>query len=1306
MAEVYDLNQLDPTNFEHLVNVLALNVLGLGHTGFGPGSDGGRDGYFEGEAPYPSDSERWRGVWYIQSKFHKPHLSTNPQKWLLDRIEEEIADFAKPGSRRQWPNNWIIATNIDPSGSPMTGAFDKARIMVQKANGKLKNRFHIWGGSKIDGLLTLYPNIARDYLQHITPGHVIAALLEGRADASAILRHLLIRQFEAQQFTRLEQAGSANDARPGIHRLFIDLPFRAEGYTVDGTVSFYLAKASAWCQKLDLKQPDTGPWKWWRRHPARARVWFVRGGPGQGKSTLGQYFCQIQRACFILGDSTFQILQRQRNLAHEIKAAAEPAGLWPLSPRIPVSIELKDFAQWFGQRGEGHARGLLTYLAQRIASGVEQDVLAGTLKTLLKTRRWFFLFDGLDEVPHDVKDAVAKEVINLIDDIAVEVNADVVFLCTSRPQGYSGEFSALDGPTIDLIPLSAAQALACAQPLVELSRSEDEAKKALAILTTALQSESVRELMTTPLQAHIMAVVVRDGGRPPERRWQLYSNFYQVIQRREANRDLPDRRLAVLLRQDKLLLKRLHDRLGFILHARAETSQGAQTNLKRAEFLELVTTTVQSMKDEQIDETVSALMEATTDRLVLVSTPDDGNHVRFDIRPLQEFFAAEFLYESVSADELRARLEIIAGDSHWREVMHFLLSALVENSRHIELVVAVDVLERLNEGDEESSTRLLKRRLCRGAILAAKLLQEGVLEQDKRIRQQFRICLEPITSLVAREATRPLALVNQASSSSWLSNFLADKLIEASFSENVGASRTLILSMPADHPRIQEVRRRLMDAPSDYLSYLIVELAPSRFIDFGEVGPISDWFLGVVVEILLGPRWLQLSHRALRSSIFWITAAPEKVQKHASACGLLENETKLLQAIMFEYRSIYQAAQAAPIGAHVDYGIVKIFHGPVGVWESAEFFGPMRSEKGFIGLLMRIVNAGRTRNVYEFRGILRDVHEESKLLTVLPQSMMCLVLGGSWGEGSDRVDYLLSLGDDRLFEVMTSNALKGSAISIQLEGNFELTKWKQLLEDYPRLAVGLWSGLARERAVLDSEEVASSIVSLLIENHYLLSGAVGRWGKLLKRRSKEANELRGAILAYARTHLEPGLEDTGWGERLDTFPLRLPEEAALLPHLVNRIVGLTSNTQIGQRLKRVGKLISEFSPKPSDLVKVAEDMELEPSARAGAVIMYLLHPSTVKAGGLEEDRGISALLSDLWVPGVGTWYPSAVRECLSLLASEEQPIARRILGCLLDRARGDLFGSQELEHILDAWREKSHGPVQRSQVERRWLALS
>src|SRR3954464_14123848 len=107
MTHSYDLTKLDEASFEHLSNALALRVLGAGHTGFGPGSDGGRDGFFEGEAPYPSQTERWAGRWYIQAKYHRPHLSKDPQKWLIAEIKKELETFGAASSRRKWPDNWI-----------------------------------------------------------------------------------------------------------------------------------------------------------------------------------------------------------------------------------------------------------------------------------------------------------------------------------------------------------------------------------------------------------------------------------------------------------------------------------------------------------------------------------------------------------------------------------------------------------------------------------------------------------------------------------------------------------------------------------------------------------------------------------------------------------------------------------------------------------------------------------------------------------------------------------------------------------------------------------------------------------------------------------------------------------------------------------------------------------------------------------------------------------------------------------------------------------------------------------------------
>jgi hypothetical protein len=238
MFDNNSLSHLDPHTFAHLVNSLALRELGAGLSEFGPGSDGGRDGYFEGKAPYPSSEEQWSGIWYIQSKFHRPSLSRDSQKWLLNEITSELTAFKETNSKRKWPDIWIVATNIDPSGVPESGAFDASRKIVQKARSKLSKRFHIWGGAKILKLLVKHPDIADRFGHFLTPGNILTqlnnALDDGRATVKAILQHLIAKQFNDNRLTKLEQAGSQADARPTIHQLFIDLPFICKHHNLSG----------------------------------------------------------------------------------------------------------------------------------------------------------------------------------------------------------------------------------------------------------------------------------------------------------------------------------------------------------------------------------------------------------------------------------------------------------------------------------------------------------------------------------------------------------------------------------------------------------------------------------------------------------------------------------------------------------------------------------------------------------------------------------------------------------------------------------------------------------------------------------------------------------------------------------------------------------------------------------------------------------------------------------------------------------------------------------------------------------------
>jgi hypothetical protein len=55
------------------------------------------------------------------------------------------------------------------------------------------------------------------------PGHILTVLYNGTknqyAQIEAILRYLTVKEFNDQKFTRLEEAGSKADEKPGISRI-------------------------------------------------------------------------------------------------------------------------------------------------------------------------------------------------------------------------------------------------------------------------------------------------------------------------------------------------------------------------------------------------------------------------------------------------------------------------------------------------------------------------------------------------------------------------------------------------------------------------------------------------------------------------------------------------------------------------------------------------------------------------------------------------------------------------------------------------------------------------------------------------------------------------------------------------------------------------------------------------------------------------------------------------------------------------------------------------------------------------------
>lgn len=1310
MENLIELHRLDPQTFEHLVNALAIRVLGNGTTGFGPGSDGGRDGYFEGEANYPSERERWSGRWYIQSKYHRPHLSKDPQKWLLQRIEEELESFKSAEGMRAWPDNWIIATNIDPSGVPETGLFDRARQFVSSARPELAGRFAIWGGGKLLTLLQQHRDIAEAYGHFLTPGQVLSELYKqfqsDRNELEAIINHLIVRGLRDHQHTKLEQAGSASETRPGLQKLFVDLPIQCAEFNLRSLALQHLCSAAAESHRPRSGDVNGRTWRKWSRHPSRARVWFIKGGPGQGKSTLTQFICQIQRASLILQRNGPTVVSRDIELASEIRSRAEDDRAWPAVPRIPVAFELRDYAHWFGQVPAGAAKGLLSYWAFKMTAAVEQQVSTGSLRRLLASRSWLMVFDGLDEVPHDVKDDIAREVIHFIDGVAVEADCDLLSLCTSRPQGYSGQFEALEAPTVELLELSPPQALACALPVVTFDRPVEEAQRAMETLASAIDSPAVRQIMKTPLQSHIMAIIVRDGGRPPERRWQLFTTFYNVIRRREANRQLPQPRLSRLLREDDQLIKSVHNRLGFVLHGRAETSEGAQTTLTKPEFRDLVEQAVAQLVEDDEDELVQTLMEATQERLVLVSTPDDGNHLRFDVRQLQEFFAAEFIYESINLETFRARLEVIAADQHWREVMHFLLSALVENGRRTELAVALQVLQGVDGDGCVGPERVLRRRLAAGAILVSRLVQEGVLEQDRRYRQDFRPALHAIGGLLDPLSLHGLVGALPAQTRRWLIRLASDTIRESSVSESLGWFVVLSrVARDSDNPELQ--LRKIFSRLQPREIGLVLESFSRSPTDGGSDIDLAQriWLLDVIATTLTAPNWHEMNSRAIMSCVYILRNNAALVAEHASA-ALNAAEQGLVYGI-----AAYSDTPSAEAEDRIGHITVRRYPQDWTMREERHLSAPVLAAlkepvRGFFGMLQALFafyaspSFETAQVVFTYDTFAWDgLPSALRVLFPFPESEAEFARVKNLSR--QQFEAILERGSAPEFGII-SPVLVYSYFEVAGEDTLQ-----RLLDEHPIFGINHWAdivhwGVDDERAqAFSTPRVVDDVIKVMSR---IPADIVGL--RPVAQAMRVAPDRVGDLYKIVARIATTSPSRRYWQESGPGFTVHLPQDSGLLPHVLLSILPASDYDEDGYPFPNPGVQIETlqtrlvaFFPDADALTQIAADPDSPASVRGFALIALLLHP----ACEITLEDCWPDLVKHLGDPGKG-WEIQVLSRYLQHVGSPENESARLLLGTLFERDRLEGLARSELDEVVAVWREESLSPVTTGDYLDVWLS--
>jgi hypothetical protein len=744
----YDLTRLGDREFEHLSQALALQVLGPGIGVFGDGPDGGREAAFEGRIPFPDPGEPWDGYGIVQAKF-KQRLAGDGKDaaWLVRQLQAELETWANPDSNRvrrgRLPQYVVFTTNVVLSAVAGSGGADRVDTLIAGYAERLGLRgWRVWHHDQLCRLLDGRRDVRLTYAALITPSDLVAKLVEllGAGTAATVGEQLVVqaaKDLTAHQWVRLGEAGHPTNERLPLGEVAIDLPVRGLHLPAQSTqrgldkTATYLAHIGA-VPPIDaapgvvahlihrgnrVLRPSRGPLP-------NPRV-VVVGGPGQGKSTLGQLLCQAYRVGLLidrpeesLGPLTAEVL---RSLRSQLERLNIPI---PSCHRWPVQVRLSEYGDAIAG---GEDISLLRFLANQLGRHEPGLVNASGLRAWLLHYPWLLILDGLDEV---AAPSVREPLLQHINDFLIEAaaaDADLMVVATTRPQGYADEFSPAYYDHLELLPLSRRQAIEYAGRLAAVRHADDPDTRGqvVARITQAAEEPITARLMRSPLQVTIMSILLERRVRAPQDRHSLFDAYYQTIYERETAKS---RAIGDLLEQQRSNVNWLHDQVGLLLQRRAEHAGDAEALLPNQELHDLAVRRLcdQGFADGEAVRLATGLVKAATDRLVLL-VPKIQGAVGFEVRSLQEFMAARAL---VTGDDpvVLQRLEWLAPAAHWRNTWLLAAGRTFVHREHLRDRI-VTLLDDVNAAD------LLSLLVVPGARLAVDILDDDITAQAPRYRR-------------------------------------------------------------------------------------------------------------------------------------------------------------------------------------------------------------------------------------------------------------------------------------------------------------------------------------------------------------------------------------------------------------------------------------------------------------------------------------------------------------------------------------------------------------------------------------------
>jgi hypothetical protein len=718
----YDLDNLGDANFEHMVQALLLRKFGIRGRVYGQGKDGGRELTYEGAVeidPLKGDNKAWNGHILVQAKFCNDRLGTSKdQTWFLRQLKAEMDAWLNPKSERRRknvkiPNYFLFATNVMLSPAS-GGGLDQFDALMKGYSETLSIRgWHVLHREEIERMLDGEMDVRRRFSALIAPGdalHSATDVVGTSVDFRVALQTHAKKLLRDERIIRLSEQGVSTADKLYLEQVGIDLsstvPTDGANRKTVSTLKHILAHGDA------ILTPSGGTSRMGPPHV------LLVGGPGQGKTTLSQMLGQFYRVALFDEAQESTMPRAVADVLDATRGTMEALGIdVPKNRRWPLRIDLAEYGDAISG---GEELSILRWITRLLAKRSDSTISHAATTAWLKNWPWLLVLDGLDEVAHpDVREAVRSAVEDLLVE-AGDLDADLLVVLTTRPQGFESLFSQEEFLEMRLAELDQVDALHYADKVAAFRNHDDDQLReaSLSRLAAAFDQPTTARLMSTPLQVTIMLLLFESETRVPSNRYDLFSKYYMTVLSREAGKP---GHVAALIDAHRGDVLHVHQVVGLRLQFQSESSSNAESILSRSEFSTIIENRLLSegydlAKTEALTE---RLTTAALDRLVLLVPRGEG--LGFEVRSLQEFMAASSITSGADTEVLD-KLRTIAISTHWRNTFLLAIGRIFTDREHLR-GSAVAVLREIDATDAGDGA------LSVGPDLALACIDEGVADR-------------------------------------------------------------------------------------------------------------------------------------------------------------------------------------------------------------------------------------------------------------------------------------------------------------------------------------------------------------------------------------------------------------------------------------------------------------------------------------------------------------------------------------------------------------------------------------------------